>query len=74
MKSDKHVIYKNWRPYLRVFRSPRLLQAIFIIEDLQGDGDIYVVLGAFYRSVQLRVPFPGDKIRVRCDLRLFREK
>jgi len=63
---------KNWHPFARIFKSPRPFQIIFEIIDLQGDGEIRLVIGFLYRSIMLTLPFPGDKIKIRCSFSLFK--
>ena len=65
---------KNWHPFVRSFKSPRLLQVIFEIIDLQGDGEIRLVIGLIYRSIMITLPFPGDKIKTRLSWTLFKRR
>lgn len=62
---------RNWHPYIKTFKSPRLFNLLCLVQDWQGDGEIRLTIGVFYRSLQFVLPFPGDKIKFRCDWRLF---
>ena len=62
---------KRWHLYFRTFKSPRLFNVLFSVEDLQGDGFIRFTIGFLYRSVQLFMPFPNDKYHFSFDFRLF---
>lgn len=62
----------NWDIYIRTFKTPKLFNMIFSILDMQGDGFILMTIGFLYHSIQLEIPFPGDKIKTRIDWRLFK--
>lgn len=65
---------KSWTDYgLRFFKSPRLFQMCFSIEDYQGDGFIKTTFGIFKRSIQITIPFNGNKLKYRCNWILFRK-
>lgn len=41
---------------LRFFDSPRALQAIFMLQNLQGDKVFIITLSLLYKSIQLIIP------------------
>lgn len=41
---------------LRFFDSPKALQAIFMLQNLQGDKEFIITFGLLYKSIQLIIP------------------
>jgi hypothetical protein len=56
---------------VKIFKSPRPLQIMFEVFDLQGDGEIMFVFGLLYWSIRFMCDFNAYKYRWRCDYRLF---
>jgi len=55
---------------IKLFDSKRILQAIFMLQNLQGDKEFIITFALFYQSIQIIIP---TKFNIKeFDYRLFR--